>query len=297
MKNSILLAILLCFIFSLKTEAQAKSIVRFSIVYSFYADTGCRKLVVKTILPQNISQKQQVLEFTAFPTPDSIYQANGCNYANFTLQDIQGEQKIRIGGRALIYEYDVRKNLKKEGVLLKDYKVPDSLYQYVLPERFIESADETIKQCADSLKARTLFGTVKNIYHYVQKNVTYKEFHYSLGARNALLLKTGDCNEFADLFIALCRANGIPARKADGILMTEIGRGYHAWAEVFVDEVGWIALDPTQHQDALDFMSRPHLYFSTIRNNPELNYNSSCMRYNANGSRIKLVDAFKLTVE
>ncbi len=297
MKTSILLAIAVCFIFSFKGQAQSKSIVHFSIVYSFYADTGCRKLVVKTILPQNISQKQQVLEFTAYPTPDSIYQANGCNYATFTLHDIQGEQRITIGGKALIYEYDVRKNLKKEEALLKDYKVPDSLYQYVLPERYIESADETIKQCADSLKARTLFATVKNIYHYVQKTITYKEFHYSLGARNALLLKTGDCNEFSDLFIALCRANNIPARKADGILMATMGRAYHAWAEVFVEGVGWIALDPTQHQDALDFMSKPHLYFSTIRNNPELNYNSSCCRYNTYGGRVKLTDAFKLTLE
>jgi transglutaminase-like putative cysteine protease len=62
--------------------------------------------------------------------------------------------------------------------------------------------------------------------------------------------RSGDCNEHTQLFLALSRAAGIPARAAAGL--AQVGRKfyYHAWPEVFVGK--WVAVDPTFGQFPAD---------------------------------------------
>ncbi len=58
----------------------------------------------------------------------------------------------------------------------------------------------------------------------------------------------GDCRQYALLTAALCRAEGIPARTAVGLLYVEKGRrpmmGFHMWTEVQIDGQ-WLGLDGT----------------------------------------------------
>jgi transglutaminase-like putative cysteine protease len=55
--------------------------------------------------------------------------------------------------------------------------------------------------------------------------------------------RRGDCNEHAQLFVALARAAGIPARTVSGLVAIDGTFYYHAWAEVMLHE--WVAVDPT----------------------------------------------------
>ena len=55
--------------------------------------------------------------------------------------------------------------------------------------------------------------------------------------------KMGDCSEHALLFVALCRAAGIPARRCSGFVCVGSLWGGHAWAEVWVG--AWMGVDPT----------------------------------------------------
>ena len=55
--------------------------------------------------------------------------------------------------------------------------------------------------------------------------------------------RTGDCNEHTQLFLALARAAGIPARSAAGLAYVRGKFYYHAWPEVFLRD--WVAVDPT----------------------------------------------------
>ncbi len=59
------------------------------------------------------------------------------------------------------------------------------------------------------------------------------------------ILKTmrGDCSEHATLFVAMCRAAGIPARKCSGYVCVGEQWGAHAWAEIWVG--AWMGVDPT----------------------------------------------------
>ena len=63
------------------------------------------------------------------------------------------------------------------------------------------------------------------------------------GAVQILRECRGDCSEHALLFVALCRAAGIPARNCSGYVCIGGLWGGHAWAEIWTGQ--WIGADPT----------------------------------------------------
>jgi hypothetical protein len=62
-------------------------------------------------------------------------------------------------------------------------------------------------------------------------------------AIEVLRTRVGDCNEHTQLYVALSRAAGIPARIATGLAYVNGKFYYHAWPEVYLR--GWVAVDPT----------------------------------------------------
>lgn len=84
----------------------------------------------------------------------------------------------------------------------------------------------------------------------------YGRFVYSPGAttvettaEEALALGRGVCQDYAHIFISLCRLAGIPARYVAGLML---GEGVsHAWVEAWTDG-GWLGMDPTNNRLAGD---------------------------------------------
>jgi transglutaminase-like putative cysteine protease len=68
-------------------------------------------------------------------------------------------------------------------------------------------------------------------------------------ACEALAAGHGVCQDFAQIFIATARLMGLPARYVSGHLFRRDGNerqeAAHAWAEAYVDPLGWVAFDPT----------------------------------------------------
>ena len=66
-------------------------------------------------------------------------------------------------------------------------------------------------------------------------------------AAEAFALGSGVCQDYAQIFIACARRLGIPARYVSGHLLREDGQesqeAAHAWAEAFVDGLGWVGFD------------------------------------------------------
>jgi transglutaminase-like putative cysteine protease len=61
--------------------------------------------------------------------------------------------------------------------------------------------------------------------------------------------RRGVCQDFAHIFIAAARLNGFPARYVSGHLfrrdLSTSQEAGHAWVEVWLPDLGWIAFDPT----------------------------------------------------
>lgn len=70
--------------------------------------------------------------------------------------------------------------------------------------------------------------------------------HSSTSAEDAIEQGKGVCQDHAHIFIAAARTLGFPARYVSGYLMMNDRvdqEASHAWAEVYIDPLGWVGFD------------------------------------------------------
>jgi len=93
-------------------------------------------------------------------------------------------------------------------------KLPRDIAKHLLPSPYIESTDPKIKKLAPQVIADKDEAWLKTeaIFDWVRENVKYEFAEAIKPAVAALDDGVGDCEELSSLFIALCRANKIPAR-------------------------------------------------------------------------------------
>jgi len=155
--------------------------------------------------------------------------------------------------------------------IVENYDTSSETYKkYVEPEERIESNNSTI-----ILLAHNLTNNVDNwhekavtIYNFVHRHMHYEEQEEERGALWALENGAGDCSEYSYLFVALCRAAGIPARIQAGFAFhreSETLEDGHMWAEYYLQNYGWIPVDVTWR--LFDVIDDKH--FSSIQSVPD----------------------------
>ncbi len=95
-------------------------------------------------------------------------------------------------------------------------------------------------------KTDDLSEWAKSIYYFIKHSIKHREKQEKrLGADQAFLTRTGDCDEFTDLFITLARMRGIPCRRLTGyfIKQKKTNAEAHAWGEILSPLMGWIPID------------------------------------------------------
>lgn len=120
----------------------------------------------------------------------------------------------------------------------------------------LTAPDEAIAAFAEGLRGRVPLDTLHALKSAIPQAVTYRSgsTHHGVTAAEALERGAGVCQDMAHLFIAAARHLGIPARYVVGYLHdpdSPIGET-HAWAEAFVEGLGWIGFDPTHDQCPTD---------------------------------------------
>ncbi len=128
-------------------------------------------------------------------------------------------------------------------------RFPVALY---LRETLLTQPDQAIKEFAAQAAAQTK-GDKLDLLHFLL-SALYREIefdtnwtHPATTAAEAFRLKRGVCQDISHIFIAAARCAGIPARYVSGHLcrndgVTDQDAG-HAWAEAYVDGLGWVGFD------------------------------------------------------
>ena len=126
------------------------------------------------------------------------------------------------------------------------------------PNSFIQSDDPLIVADAEKAAGRETdpWRVAVALERYVNREVKNKDYTqaFATAAEVAKSLE-GDCTEHAVFLAALCRARGIPARVAIGLVYMQgaAAFGYHMWTEVYIDKRAgspstarwpWAALGP-----------------------------------------------------
>ncbi len=163
--------------------------------------------------------------------------------------DLDGGRQTLVGDTVTIHREDddvQRARYRIGGQRLAGYDA------YLDPEPLVQSTDPRIQA-----QARLIVGRVTDprqavelintwVYQKVEKKITISV----PSAVQVLETRRGDCNEHTVLFVALARAEGIPARTAAGLVHVNGRFYYHAWPEVYLH--GWVAVDPTFGQSPAD---------------------------------------------
>lgn len=134
----------------------------------------------------------------------------------------------------------------------------DSIENFVPPEfGYTSQIDHLWESEAPEIQAKAheltddqpnIYYKVKRIFDFVKDYLGYKEQVEEHGALWAYRHRNGDCTEFTNLFIALCRAAGIPAKfvacygyKQE--LETNPERMGHAFSIIYLPDHGWVPVD------------------------------------------------------
>ncbi len=73
-------------------------------------------------------------------------------------------------------------------------------------------------------------------------------------AEKSILLGKGVCQDFAHILISMARHHNFPSRYINGFLLEDSNsreNTTHAWVEIFINNIGWIAFDPS-HKKCVD---------------------------------------------
>lgn len=126
--------------------------------------------------------------------------------------------------------------------------LPEQYGQYLIAEEGIQVDHPEIRALWSSIQpddSRELVPVLNAIYDYTYQEIEGAPFKGFTDALTALRLGRASCNGKGRLFVALARANGIPARLVGGVIMNEGSKKTsHQWLEVLI-EGRWVPFDPT----------------------------------------------------
>jgi hypothetical protein len=281
-----------------KTKPGDINQVEFKLSYNFQVSIKTSKIKFILNLPQTIPHRQEIVEIQCTPKPQRIFQENGNSYAEFIFVKPNKNSSIAINIKANLFKYDLSMAEKdsQDGL----YEMRD-LDDFLKDEKFIEKDNPMIQAIANTITTDVPLSTVRKIYDYVINNMEYTGYEpRSKGATEAAQLKKGDCTEYSDLFVALCRAKNIPARVVSGYMTKFYQTPKHNWVEVYIKPYGWVPFDPTvgdvkdesTKNERFHNLQPIYIYFSHLRNDAALK-NSYLCHYWYYGDPIKIEDSIE----
>lgn len=142
----------------------------------------------------------------------------------------------------LILTVNPRRAEPKEKVQLP---ITDTRFaDYLQPTREIRSDDANVMAKAKEIVGadREGWSVARKLSDWTHQNLKWKRVDVADAAQTLATLEA-DCLEFSELYIAMARSLGLPARIVTGLAHSGGTFGGHAWVEVYVGE--WVELDPT----------------------------------------------------
>lgn len=150
----------------------------------------------------------------------------------------------------------------------------EDLFEYLAESEYVIISDDLREQAAKIVQGSgNGFEAVTRISTWIYSNINY-DLSYGgkiMPSDQVYMIRRGTCDEFTNLFLAMCRSSGIPSRYVAGIIYSKEGWGYHAWSEVYLDE--WIPVDPTWNE--IGWVDATHIEFGKFPDGGEIKIKAS----------------------
>jgi transglutaminase-like putative cysteine protease len=127
---------------------------------------------------------------------------------------------------------------------------PEPPVEFYLRDTALTRADEALAEFAAALPPCRAIDDLIGLAALIEERLTYTPgvTDVATTAAHAWAHGAGVCQDHTHVMIALCRAQGLPARYVSGYLTGEAraGAATHAWVDVWLDGL-WVPIDVT-HQ-------------------------------------------------
>ncbi len=236
--------------------------------FVLYCPDNTEKVKLRCLLPQEIPGRQEVREVVYSQEPYRLFQVQENRYAEFWIEKPASIDTLEIQLNLRIYKQDLSTRLQ-----FPQAHTGSVSPKYLRSEQYIEIENPKIRKLARKLKKNRALHTLESIFNFLRTYLEYDGYEgEDIGALKALQSGGGDCTEFADLFIALSRANQIPARFKEGYVLEYVANKSHDWAEVYLEDYGWISMDASPGGNpSYDALENTYVALSSIRNDEQLN--------------------------
>jgi transglutaminase-like putative cysteine protease len=167
-----------------------------------------------------------------------------------------------VKSRKLSFSFSVdRKDIRQTNLPTTEPKWNREDYAEYLKPTSLGPIDGEVKKLADSItkEKHTVLAKARAIYDWCCSNMYRDPTTVGCGKGDvcALLQKPGGkCTDISSVYIALCRAAGVPAREIFSVRLgkkavEDITAYQHCWAEFFLPGYGWVTADPADVRKAM----------------------------------------------
>jgi transglutaminase-like putative cysteine protease len=160
-----------------------------------------------------------------------------------------------VHSRKLLYSFHVvRQEVVRRNLPEKEAAWNPADFKLYLSPTSLGPINGQVKALADKItRGKTgVKARARAIYDWIVDNMHRDPDTLGCGAGDVMsLLATagGKCTDIHSVFVALCRAAGVPAREIFGIRQgkaptVDITTWQHCWAEFYLPGYGWVPVDP-----------------------------------------------------
>ncbi len=268
MKQNYLLKAYLLLLFNCTAFAQNVDpnvhTVSIDIYFNYQIEGEVNRILSTFFLPKNLPNKQRIINIDYSRPPHHIFEEGDNQYIEFIFDKPRENFVLKMHLDIELHRYDLARATFNQ--LESKSPMAD---KYLRNELFLRRKNKRIKEIADTISGGSQLEIVQNIYDFVVNHLEYNDdVRENLGSIKALKKGYGDCTEYSDLFVTLCRAKEIPARVVAGCVAELSLNANHHWSEVFLEGMGWVPFDPTfgdSQAAAFEEMPNKYVYYSNNR--------------------------------
>src|SRR6266850_4249279 len=158
------------------------------------------------------------------------------------------------------------RSLPRDAVTAPTTRLPECLqlercYDFIQPSALVAVSPLVWRLALDASAGNTdVWQCAVAIMLFIYSGFSYVPNATSVNTHMSEVLqqRRGVCQDFAHVMLGMCRAIKIPARYVSGYIYNGradqlVGaQASHAWCEVFLPDLGWHGLDPTNNQPVDD---------------------------------------------
>lgn len=247
------IALVVCLVLSFVSQSFAQSESSGTITMEFDLSVQAQGQEVKLWIPYPLSDPDQ--RITEVSVSGDYAESAVYGDQKFSTPMLYARWDKKSKNRTLVFSFHVVRN----EVLRKDFPATEARwdardYELYLQASRLGPIDGVVKELADQITTgkTTVYAKARAIYDWTCENMYREPKTKGCGPGDVCSLLQdpgGKCTDIHSVFVALCRAAGVPAREIFGIrqgkkAVVDVTKWQHCWAEFFLPGYGWVPVDP-----------------------------------------------------